>query len=111
MTDLASRECIPCQGGVDPLKGEDLAALERELGNDWKVVDEHHLTKTYRFPDFKQALEHTNRLGELAEEVGHHPEITLGWGKVEVELYTHKIDGLAEADFVWAAKADRLLGD
>ena len=111
MTDLASRQCIPCQGGVDPLKGEDLAALERELGNDWKVVDEHHLTKTYRFPDFKQALEHTNRLGELAEEVGHHPEITLGWGKVEVELYTHKIDGLAEADFVWAAKADRLLGD
>jgi len=111
VTDLASRECIPCQGGVDPLKGEDLAALERELGNDWKVVDEHHLTKTYRFPDFKQALEHTNRLGELAEEVGHHPEITLGWGKVEVELYTHKIDGLAEADFVWAAKADRLLGD
>ena len=111
MTDLASRECIPCQGGVDPLKGEDLAALERELGNDWKVVDEHHLTKTYRFPDFKQALEHTNRLGELAEEVGHHPEITLGWGRVEVELYTHKIDGLAEADFVWAAKADRLLGD
>jgi len=111
VTDLASRQCIPCQGGVDPLKGEDLAALERELGNDWKVVDEHHLTKTYRFPDFKQALEHTNRLGELAEEVGHHPEITLGWGKVEVELYTHKIDGLAEADFVWAAKADRLLGD
>ena len=111
MTDLASRQCIPCQGGVDPLKGEDLAALERELGNDWKVVDEHHLTKTYRFPDFKQALEHTNRLGELAEEVGHHPEITLGWGRVEVELYTHKIDGLAEADFVWAAKADRLLGD
>jgi 4a-hydroxytetrahydrobiopterin dehydratase len=111
VTDLASRECIPCQGGVDPLKGEDLAELERELGNDWKVVDEHHLTKTYRFPDFRQALEHTNRLGDLAEEVGHHPEITLGWGKVEVELYTHKIDGLAEADFVWAAKADRLLGD
>jgi 4a-hydroxytetrahydrobiopterin dehydratase len=111
VTDLASRECIPCQGGVDPLKGEDLAELERELGNDWKVVDEHHLTKTYRFPDFRQALEQTNRLGDLAEEVGHHPEITLGWGKVEVELYTHKIDGLAEADFVWAAKADRLLGD
>jgi len=111
VTDLASRECVPCRGGVDPLKGEDLAELERELGNGWEVVDEHHLSKIYRFPDFKQALEHTNRLGELAEEVGHHPEITLGWGKVEVELYTHKIDGLAEADFVWAAKADRLLGD
>jgi 4a-hydroxytetrahydrobiopterin dehydratase len=111
VTDLASRECTPCPGGVDPVTGADLAELERELGNDWKVVDEHHLTKTYRFPDFRQALEHTNRLGDLAEEVGHHPEITLGWGKVEVELYTHKIDGLAEADFVWAAKADRLLGD
>lgn len=109
MTDLASRDCVPCRGGVDPLRGDDLAALHRELGNGWEVVDEHHLVKTYRFPDFRRALEATNRLGELAEQVGHHPEITLAWGKVAVELYTHKIGGLAEADFVWAAKADRLL--
>lgn len=110
MTDLASRECIPCQGGVDPLQGEELEKLHRELGNGWEVVDGHHLEKTWEFPDFKEALEFTNRLGELAEDVGHHPEITLTWGKVGVELYTHKIDGLAEADFVWAARADRLYG-
>jgi 4a-hydroxytetrahydrobiopterin dehydratase len=111
MSDLASRECIPCRGGVDPLKGEALEDLHAELGNGWEVVDGHHLEKTYNFDDFVQALAFTNELGGLAEEVNHHPEICLGWGKVHVELHTHKIGGLAEADFVWAAKADRLLAD
>lgn len=108
MSDLASRECIPCRGGIDPLQGEALDALHAQLGGGWRVIDSHHLEKTYRFENFVQALEFTNRLGGLAEEVNHHPEICLGWGKVHVELYTHKIDGLAEADFVWAAKADKL---
>jgi 4a-hydroxytetrahydrobiopterin dehydratase len=108
MSDLASRECIPCRGGIPPLEGDALRQLHDELGNGWEVVDGHHLEKTYRFPDFAAALAFTNRLGGLAEEVNHHPEICLGWGKVRVELYTHKIGGLAEADFVWAAKADRL---
>lgn len=106
MTDLADKECVPCQGGVDPLEGDELDALAEELDNDWKVVDGHHLEKTYELDDFEQALELTNRLGELAEEVDHHPEICLTWGKVKVTIYTHKIDGLNEADFVWAAKAD-----
>lgn len=110
MTRLRDRECVPCRGGIDPLRGRELEVLLAELGGGWQVEDEHHLTKTYRFPDFRQALAFTNKLGELAEQVGHHPELTLGWGKVAVELYTHKIGGLAEADFVWAAKADRLLG-
>lgn len=108
MSDLASKECIPCRGGVPPLEGDALAELEEELGGDWEVVDGHHLEKTYRFDDFQQALDFTNRIGALAEEVDHHPEICLGWGKVHVELFTHKIGGLAEADFIWAAKADRL---
>ncbi len=106
MTDLADKECVPCQGGVDPLEGDELDALAAELDNDWKVVDGHHLEKTYELDDFEQALELTNRLGELAEEVDHHPEICLTWGKVTVTIYTHKIDGLNEADFIWAAKAD-----
>ncbi len=106
MSDLASRECIPCRGGVDPLAGDELEALAEELGGGWEVVDGHHLEKTYELDDFEQALELTNRLGELAEEVNHHPEICLTWGKVTVTIYTHKIDGLNEADFVWAAKAD-----
>ncbi|MDX1503853.1 MAG: 4a-hydroxytetrahydrobiopterin dehydratase [Thermoanaerobaculia bacterium] len=109
MTELADKECIPCKGGVPPLEGDELARLADELGGGWKVVDEHHLEKLYRFPDFQQALDFTNRVGALAEEVNHHPNIFLTWGKVKIELWTHKIDGLTESDFVWAAKADRLL--
>ena len=108
MSDLADKTCIPCRGGVPPLEGAELDRLAEELGGGWQVVDGHHLEKEYRFPDFRQALEFTNRIGELAEEVNHHPNIFLTWGRVKVELWTHKIDGLNEADFVWAAKADRL---
>ena len=109
MSDLASKECIPCRGGIPPLEGEGLTELSEALGGDWQVVDGHHLEKTYRFPDFQQALDFTNRIGALAEEVNHHPDICLGWGRVHVKLWTHKIDGLAEADFIWAAKADQRL--
>jgi 4a-hydroxytetrahydrobiopterin dehydratase len=108
MSDLASKECVPCRGGIPPLEGEELAELQEELGGDWKVVEGHHLEKTWKLSNFQEALDLTNRLGALAEEVNHHPNICLTWGKVHVELWTHKIDGLAEADFVWAAKADRL---
>ena len=108
MSDLASKKCIPCRGGIPPLEGEELAELTQALGGDWEVIDDHHLEKTYRFPDFQRALDFTNQIGNLAEEVDHHPDICLGWGRVHVTLWTHKIDGLAEADFIWAAKADRL---
>ena len=111
MTDLASKECVPCKGGVDPLKGRDLADLYELLGNDWQLIDEHHLDKTYKFGNFAEALEFANRVGALAEEVGHHPEIRLSWGWVRLIIYTHKIDGLTESDFFWAAKADRLLAE
>jgi 4a-hydroxytetrahydrobiopterin dehydratase len=107
---LANRECVPCQGGVPPLKGEELAKVMAELDNDWTCVEEHHLEKTFKFPDFKSALAFTNQVGALAEEVGHHPDIHLAWGKVKITVWTHKIDGLAEADFVFAAKTDALLG-
>ena len=108
MSELASRECIPCSGGVAPLAGEELEALNRQLGNGWEVVEGHHLEKDFRFDDFRQALDFANRIGGLAEEVNHHPDLRLGWGYVHVSLWTHKIDGLSEADFVWAAKADQL---
>ena len=108
MSDLASKDCIPCRGGIPPLEGDALTELSAALGGDWEVVEGHHLEKTYRFPDFQQALDFTNRIGALAEEVNHHPDICVGWGRVHVTLWTHKIDGLAEPDFIWAAKADRL---
>lgn len=111
MSDLAAKECVPCKGGVPPLEGDDLAALTTQLGGDWEVVDGHHLTKTYKFSNFVEALAFANRVGGLAEEVNHHPEIRLSWGWVTLIIYTHKIDGLTESDFIWAAKADALVED
>ncbi|HEV8344225.1 MAG TPA: 4a-hydroxytetrahydrobiopterin dehydratase [Candidatus Binatia bacterium] len=109
MSELAAKECVPCRGGVPPLKGREIAALMEKLGGGWKVVDEHHLEKEYRFKNFREALDYTNRVGELAEAQGHHPDIYLAWGKVKLTLWTHKIDGLTESDFIFAAKADATL--
>ena len=110
MSDLASKSCVPCRGGVPPLKGQELEALHQQLPDSaqWKVVNERHLFRTFTFPNFKQALDFVNRVGALAEEQGHHPDVFLAWGKVEVTLWTHKIDGLTESDFIMAAKIDRL---
>ena len=105
---LANMECVPCKGGVPPLKGKELQELERELGSSWRVVDQHHLEKEFAFKDFREALTFTNGVGELAESQGHHPDIFLAWGKVKLTIWTHKIDGLTESDFVLAAKVDAL---
>ena len=105
---LAAKAFIPTKKGTPPLKGQALRELQSQLGNDWKVVDEHHLEKTYSFPDFRTALAFTNRVGAVAEELNHHPDIALGWGKVGLTLWTHTIDGLSESDFVWAAKVESL---
>ncbi len=109
LSPLAAEECIPCKGGVPPLKGGELASVARELGSSWHVVDEHHLEKEFRFPDFAQALSFTNAVGAIAEREGHHPDIHLAWGKVRIEIWTHKIDGLTRSDFILAAKIDRIL--
>lgn len=106
--DLASKECIPCKGGVPPLQGEELAELRSKLEQGWEVIDEHHLEKTFMFKDFRSALDFTNQVGELAEAVDHHPDIHLAWGKVKIMLYTHKIDGLTESDFIFAAKVEMM---
>lgn len=98
----------PKKGETPSLKGTDLRALHDQLGSEWLVVDEQYLEKTYRFKDFQQALDFTNKVGELAEKVNHHPEICLTWGKVKITIWTHSIGGLSQADFVFAAKADRL---
>jgi 4a-hydroxytetrahydrobiopterin dehydratase len=105
--DLASKECVPCRGGVPPLTPSERAPLLAQLDG-WSVVDGHHLTKTYSFPDFVTALGFVNRVGEVAEQNGHHPDLWLTWGKVRVDVWTHKIDGLTESDFVLAAKCDRV---
>lgn len=93
------------------MKGKELAAMHKQLHDfqHWKVVNEHHITRTFTFPDFKQALDFVNRVGAVAEEQGHHPDILLTWGKAEITLWTHKVEGLTESDFIMAAKIDRLL--
>jgi 4a-hydroxytetrahydrobiopterin dehydratase len=108
MAALAEKECVPCKGGVEPLKGNDLRTLAAQLNQGWQVVREHHLEREFKFKDFREALNFTDKVGELAEEQGHHPDIYLSWGKVKVTIWTHKIDGLTESDFVLAAKIDRL---
>ena len=108
MSNLANKECIPCKGGVPPLKGPELTGLLDELGGGWQVAAEHHLEKEYCFRDFRAALAFTNRVGEVAEAQGHHPDVHLSWGKVKLVIWTHKIGGLTESDFVFAAKADRV---
>lgn len=106
MSDLAKKECIPCKEGLPPLKQRELTVLLDRIGGGWRVLDEHHLEKEYRFKDFRTALAFTNRVGELAEAQGHHPDINLSWGKVKLAIWTHKINGLTESDFIFAAKAD-----
>jgi len=105
--DLASQDCVPCKGGVPPMKGEELQEISRQVP-EWNVVEGHHIVRKFGFPDFKQALDFVNRVGDVAEKQGHHPDILLTWGKAEITLWTHKIDGLTQSDFVMAAKIDKL---
>ena len=106
MLTLSEKECLPCKEGFVPLKGEDLQELFVQLQKGWKVIDEHYLEKEFLFKNFREALTFTNKIGELAESVGHHPDIYLAWGKVKITLWTHKINGLSEADFIFAAKVE-----
>jgi 4a-hydroxytetrahydrobiopterin dehydratase len=107
MSELASKICVPCRGGVPPVSGKELEELAKQVPA-WKVVDGHHLTRSFAFQDFKQALAFVNKVGEIAESEGHHPDILLAWGKAEITMWTHKINGLTESDFILAAKIDQL---
>ena len=103
---LIEKRCVPCEGGVDKLNPEAMAQLHKQTPS-WAIVDGHHLRKEFTFDDFAQALAFTNEVGQIAEQEFHHPEITLTWGRVELRIWTHAIDGLSENDFILAAKCDR----
>lgn len=105
---LSEKVCEPCKGGVPPLTANEISPLLNELGNNWEAIDNHHLYKKFTFNDFVTALAFVNKVGELAEDVGHHPNISFTWGIVEISIWTHKINGLNEADFILAAKMDHL---
>jgi 4a-hydroxytetrahydrobiopterin dehydratase len=109
MAELSEKTCVPCRGGVPPLTGKEIAPLASQV-EEWHVINNHHIEREFRFPDFKTALHFTNKIAAIAEEQGHHPDIYLGWGKVGVKIWTHKIDGLTESDFILAAKIDKSAG-
>jgi 4a-hydroxytetrahydrobiopterin dehydratase len=107
MTDLASKTCVPCRGDTPPLKGQEIEGLKQQVP-EWEVVEEHHLRRRFPFKNFREALGFVNGVGGIAEEQGHHPDISFGWGYAEVTVWTHKIDGLTESDFIFAAKVGAL---
>lgn len=109
---LADEPCEACTSEDEPLTPSEYADyLEEIRGDVWEVIDDHHLEATYEFEDFRDALEFTYEVGELAEEEWHHPDLQLSWGEVVVEIWTHKIDGLHKTDFVMAARMDRIYSD
>ncbi len=105
--NLADKQCVPCRGGVPPLADERARELLDELGGGWTLDDDGHLAREYRFDNFVDALAFANRVGEIAEEQSHHPDLYVAWGKCRVEIWTHKINGLTESDFYLAAKITR----
>jgi len=107
MPGLADKTCVSCKGGVPPLTDDEIRPLADQV-IDWKVIHNHHLEKEFKFADFKTALGFVNKVGAIAEEQAHHPDIYLAWGKAQVKIWTHKIDGLTESDFILAAKIDRV---
>lgn len=109
MSDLASKKCGPCEGGIPPLEKAEVNRLLSQLRG-WGVEKEHHLCKTFSFPNFVAALDFVNKVGAIAEEQGHHPDIYLAWGRVKVETWTHANNGLTENDFILAAKIDQAVG-
>jgi 4a-hydroxytetrahydrobiopterin dehydratase len=107
MAGLSEKTCVPCRGGVPPLTAAEIAPLQKETPA-WTVANNHDLSREFQFKNFKTALDFVNAVGRIAEEQGHHPDIYLAWGKVRVEIWTHKIDGLTESDFILAAKIDTI---
>jgi len=106
--ELAQKKCVPCRGGTPPLSA-DQAKIYLAAVPEWRVsADGKQIARTFTYKDFIQAMKFVNKVAEVAEEQGHHPDIHIHWNKVELVLWTHSIGGLHENDFVMAAKFDKL---
>jgi len=111
MSELAKKHCVPCRGGVPPLKGKAISELLSQIDRAWRVVGEHHIERRFTFADFASSMAFAGEIGDLAEREGHHPDLLVRWGELLVTLSTHKANGLTESDFVLAAKIDELAAD
>ena len=105
-SELAQKQCEPCRGGVPTLSQDRIEDLLQQVHEEWSVDRQGHLRRTLKFPDFASAMDYANEVGAIAENQGHHPDLHISWGQVTVEVWTHKIDGLTESDFIFAAKCD-----
>ncbi len=105
---LADQRCTPCRNGDPPLAADAVESYSAEVP-DWSVFESHHLWRRFAFPDFLTGLAFVNKVGAIAEEQGHHPDIFLAWGKVEITIWTHQINGLTTSDFILASKIDQAL--
>lgn len=106
--DLKDKTCVPCTGGVPPLSSEEIKKFFKEIGPTWKLNSAGHLLGEFTFKDFMGPMNLANKIAAVAEHEGHHPDLTIAWGKCTIEIWTHKINGLTESDFILAAKIDQL---
>ena len=109
MDDLTQKHCVPCEGGVDPFTPEEIEKYNSVLATPWDVVDHKKIKQEFKFKNFKEAMKFVNRVAEIAESEGHHPDIYIFYNKVRLELWTHAIGGLSINDFILAAKIEHLL--
>ena len=107
-TGLINKSCVPCQGGMLPLGQVLTQNLLAELNAGWIINETGHLYKTYEFRDFMEAMDFAHKIAEVAEKESHHPNVTIAWGECSLEIWTHKIFGLTESDFVLAAKIEAI---
>ena len=111
MSDLSEKKCIPCEGNIPPFNTEEIHKYLKKVDG-WDVkqdeLDGHYLTKQYKFENFVESQSFVNKVGQIAEIEGHHPDIFFGWGYAQIKIFTHAIKGLAESDFILAAKIDKI---
>ncbi len=112
MSDLSEKKCVPCEGNIPSFTIEEIHKYLKKVDG-WNVnedkIDGYHLSKDFKFSNFSESQKFVNKVGDLAEEEGHHPDIWFGWGYAKIKIYTHAIKGLAESDFILAAKIDLII--
>ena len=110
--DLSNKKCVPCEGGIPPFSIDQIQSYQKKVDN-WdvkeEIKDQFYLIKEFSFKNFLSSQDFVNKVGEIAEREGHHPDISFGWGYAQVKIYTHAIKGLAESDFILASKIDKIL--